>query len=654
MVADTALQAGETSLVTITFNEAVTGLTNADLTIANGTLSAVSSADGGLTWTATFTPNTDTTDTTNLIVLDNTGVIDAAGNTGLLTTNSNNYAIDTLRPTVSVVEQGDRIKTAAEATAATGAITVLSEAGATSVVTFVGVNGTVTKTIINDGTALPVLLTAADLVTLGDGLVEVTTVTTDIAGNVTTNADVADGDFTLDTVAPSSPTGGLTHNAINDTGISNTDSITGNASPEISGNGVPGDTITLFDTNGNAVGTGIVAADGTWAINPTINYLVGGLNNLTAVATDPAGNIGSPVTIPIILDNSAPTAIDFVGAGSAEDVIDVALTGTDEIGVIVSITISSVPPASQGTLKLADGTPLVAGAVITPQQAANLIFVPLPNFDGVATILFFVTDDEGLNSADASATLTINEVRILVEQLVTQPNPFANSLEPNRPDPFEIHSPVIPIGIPEDIFVIHSVRESAARIAQSSNFGVFNVDAPTRGELDNLTYDLKGLPVGMDPTLFVQHAVRSLPITQEPRLFVQNAVRQSQLESTMRSIGVNSFNTATSSVSNLFSPFDLGSPNDAIDLSIDGVNGEFTQKTAEVATKQATELALDTNTESVVDINTLEAKNIKIDTPLLQKNLATEPKKLAAASFANQLNTAAKKFKSNGIFNAKN
>jgi hypothetical protein len=32
----------------------------------------VSSSDGGITWTATFTP-TATTDTTNLITLDNTG-----------------------------------------------------------------------------------------------------------------------------------------------------------------------------------------------------------------------------------------------------------------------------------------------------------------------------------------------------------------------------------------------------------------------------------------------------------------------------------------------------------------------------------------------------------------------------------------------------
>ncbi|PMZ43058.1 hypothetical protein C1X25_32890, partial [Pseudomonas sp. GW247-3R2A] len=50
VLADTTLTAGETSLVTITFSEAVSGFTNADLTIANGTLTAVSSSDGGITW----------------------------------------------------------------------------------------------------------------------------------------------------------------------------------------------------------------------------------------------------------------------------------------------------------------------------------------------------------------------------------------------------------------------------------------------------------------------------------------------------------------------------------------------------------------------------------------------------------------------------
>lgn len=103
VVADTALAVGQTSLVTVTFSEAVTGFTNADLTIANGSLGAVSSGDGGITWTATFTPTASITDTTNLITLDNTGVTDAAGNAGSGTTDSNNYAIDTVRPTAGII-----------------------------------------------------------------------------------------------------------------------------------------------------------------------------------------------------------------------------------------------------------------------------------------------------------------------------------------------------------------------------------------------------------------------------------------------------------------------------------------------------------------------------------------------------------------------
>ncbi|MCL9802089.1 Ig-like domain-containing protein [Pseudomonas sp. AKS31] len=110
VVADTALKIGETSLVTITFSEAVSGFTNADLTIANGTLSAVSSSDGGITWTATFTPSGGVTDTTNVVTLDNTGIADLAGNAGSGTTDSNNYAIDTVRPTATLVVADTALK----------------------------------------------------------------------------------------------------------------------------------------------------------------------------------------------------------------------------------------------------------------------------------------------------------------------------------------------------------------------------------------------------------------------------------------------------------------------------------------------------------------------------------------------------------------
>jgi Ca2+-binding RTX toxin-like protein len=101
-VSKTALRIGETADVTITFTEAVTGFTNADLTVANGALSAVTSNDGGVTWTATLTPNAGVSDTSNLVTLDMTGVANSSGNTGSGTRNSTNYAIDTAPPTATI------------------------------------------------------------------------------------------------------------------------------------------------------------------------------------------------------------------------------------------------------------------------------------------------------------------------------------------------------------------------------------------------------------------------------------------------------------------------------------------------------------------------------------------------------------------------
>src|SRR5690606_14879063 len=100
LVADTSLSIGETSLVRIIFSEAVIGLTAGDFTVGNGVLSGLGTSDN-IIWTATLTPTAGIEGATNLVTLDNTGVIDGAGNAGTGTTDSGNYAIDTKRPTAT-------------------------------------------------------------------------------------------------------------------------------------------------------------------------------------------------------------------------------------------------------------------------------------------------------------------------------------------------------------------------------------------------------------------------------------------------------------------------------------------------------------------------------------------------------------------------
>ncbi|MBC3873662.1 Ig-like domain-containing protein [Undibacterium flavidum] len=100
-LSDNNLIIGDTALVTISFSEPVTDFSNADLSIANGSLTAVSSSDGGTTWTASFTPSANVSNSSNLITLNTATVNDLAGNAGNTLSNSTNYSIDTIRPTLA-------------------------------------------------------------------------------------------------------------------------------------------------------------------------------------------------------------------------------------------------------------------------------------------------------------------------------------------------------------------------------------------------------------------------------------------------------------------------------------------------------------------------------------------------------------------------
>lgn len=148
VVSDTVLAAGETSVVTLTFSEPVSGFSNADITAPNGMLSVVSSMDGGVTWTATFTPTDNTSDSSNVITIDLAGVGNADGNAGTGTASSNNYQVDTRRPTAAVVVS-DTVLTAGETTLVTFTfsepVTGLSNAHITAP------NGTLTPVTSTDG-----------------------------------------------------------------------------------------------------------------------------------------------------------------------------------------------------------------------------------------------------------------------------------------------------------------------------------------------------------------------------------------------------------------------------------------------------------------------------------------------------------------------
>ena len=112
--------------------------------------------------------------------------------------------------------------------------------------------------------------------------------------------------MTIDSTAPTAPATALSHST--DTGPPapprNADNITNNATPDFTGSVEPNATVTVF-INGVASGTGTADATGLYTVTVTTG-MKEGLNNITIVETDVAGNVSvaSPVLV-VRLDTTA-------------------------------------------------------------------------------------------------------------------------------------------------------------------------------------------------------------------------------------------------------------------------------------------------------------------------------------------------------------
>ncbi|MCW8200057.1 hypothetical protein D8B23_16975, partial [Verminephrobacter aporrectodeae subsp. tuberculatae] len=101
-LADSALTAGETTTVTFRFSEPVNGFDASDIVCTSGTLSAPTANAERTVWTATFTPTANVSARENTIRVNLTGVTNAAGNAGTGSASSDNYAVNTQRPTATI------------------------------------------------------------------------------------------------------------------------------------------------------------------------------------------------------------------------------------------------------------------------------------------------------------------------------------------------------------------------------------------------------------------------------------------------------------------------------------------------------------------------------------------------------------------------
>ncbi len=231
---------------------------------------------------------------------------------------------------------------------------------------------------------------------------------------------------------PRTATATITVNDVNDPPVANPSTSSGNVDTDIAvgltGSDIDGTIVSVTVSTLPPVAEGVLyLSDGTTPVVAGTPITAAQAANLVFT---PAANFNGTVTIPFTVTdddgatsapanevitvndvNDPPTANPSTSSGDEDTDISVDLTGTDSDGTIVSVTVTTLPPASEGVLYLSDGTtPVVAGTPITAAQAASLVFTPAADFNGTVTIPFTVTDDDGATSAPANEVITVNDV----------------------------------------------------------------------------------------------------------------------------------------------------------------------------------------------------------------------------------------------------
>ena len=238
-------------------------------------------------------------------------------------------------------------------------------------------------------------------VVLGEGPHTLTARQTDLAGNV--SAASAGLVVTIDTVA-ASVAGAPDLLATSDGGASNTDDVTNDATPTVSGAGAEaGATMTLFDTNAiEALGSAVVDVAGNWSI--TSGLLADGVHSLVVRQTDRAGNVG-PTSSALVVK------IDTVGplAASTPDLVaasDGGASNSDNLTNVATPTVSGTGAEADATITLYDtnGTTVLGTGVV---GGAGTWSITSSALAGGAHILTAKQTDLAGNISAASAGLTV-------------------------------------------------------------------------------------------------------------------------------------------------------------------------------------------------------------------------------------------------------
>ncbi|HEX3860168.1 MAG TPA: Ig-like domain-containing protein [Stellaceae bacterium] len=211
---------------------------------------------------------------------------------------------------------------------------------------------------------------------------------------------------TLVVAGPPAP-GNLALQASSDSGVLH-DGVTNVTEPLVLGSGEVGDTVTLYDGSA-AVGSGTVDGNGSWAAQAHI--VADGIHQLTARETDAAGNVSGPSAVfALDLDlappiAAAPSTLAVLPSSSKTPLGIAAPSDADDSPSGLSIRVDAVP--SNGTVMLADGTPVGVFSSLTVAQLTGLVFTPGANQIGTSGNFAYTVFDLAGSLSAGSETVSV-------------------------------------------------------------------------------------------------------------------------------------------------------------------------------------------------------------------------------------------------------
>jgi len=181
--------------------------------------------------------------------------------------------------------------------------------------------------------------------------------------------------------------------------------ITGVTMPTFTGNGEANGLITIYDGT-TVLGTGAVAANGTWSVIDTVS-LAKGVHSITAVEEDLAGNIGTASAALSITIDAAPS-VGGVAALPPDAILGAGATASLTVGMGQAVTVSGGTPililnnGGIGTYASGSGgDTLTFDYIVAPKQDISQLSVIGINLNGAT-----VTDSLGAAADFSHVALT--------------------------------------------------------------------------------------------------------------------------------------------------------------------------------------------------------------------------------------------------------